>query len=537
MLTQIENLRLMTKVVIPTAVMLAAALGIVALAQRSLSILTAQTHEIIDVTATRQALAFMAAASVNGVAADEKNAMLMTDKSGLDAFASAYVTDLDHLKDSIANLEKLPADPVETGRLERIDHAIAAYGATGEQLYQFMVDKEFDKAHALSNGAAQNARQHLIDLIREEADQSTAKMRQAEGLADAQYERTLHLLIDLSVGGLICALLTVGCITQRFIVRPLTSITDSMGRLSQGDLAIRIDGADRRDEIGILGRALMIFRDQSIALRENAENLNAAHDEIRELNGVLERRVEERTAELGEVHRKLLGKERLAALGQLTATVAHELRNPLSTIRNTVIVIQESVGRAGLGLERPLERVERSIERCNGIIADLLDYARTRELRRTPATGDEWLLEVLHDQPLPATINLTHGLGAPGCIVSIDIERMRRVVINLIENAAQAMAEPAPDGREQRIIVTTAASAASYELVIEDTGPGISPDVLARVFEPLFSTKSFGTGLGLPTVKQIVEQHDGTVELTSAPGTGTRVVIRLPIASVGEIAA
>ena len=537
MLRQIENLRLMTKVVIPTAVMLAVALGIVALAERSLDTLRAQTHQIVHVTANRQALALVAAASVNSVAANEKNAMLMTDKAGLDVFATAYVSDMDHLKESIEKLRELAVDPVETDRLDHIKAAIDAYGASGEQLYQYMVDRDFDRAHALSNGAAQIARERLIDLIREEVDYSMAAMRQAEGTADARYERTLALLIGLSVGGLICALLTVGWISKRFIVRPLTTIADSMGRLSEGDLTITIGGGDRRDEIGILGRALMIFRDQSIALREQTETLNAAYAEIGELNVVLERRVDERTAELRDAHQELLKKERLAALGQLTATVAHELRNPLGAIRNTLTTIEASVIRAGLDLERPLGRMERSIERCNGIIDELLDYTRIRPLNRSEAIADTWLLDVLLDQQLPPGIRLVPRPGAPGCKVSIDVERVRRVVINLIENAAQAMAEPAPAGKERQIIVSSAASEAHYELVIEDNGPGIAPDVLPRVFEPLFSTKSFGAGLGLPTVKQIVEQHGGEVELTSEPGIGTRVLIRLPRPSAHDIAA
>ena len=537
MLRRIENLRLMAKVAIPPAVMLGVALGIVVLAERSLSELTAQTHEIIRVTAARQTEALVAAASVNSVAADEKNAMLMTDKAGLDVFASAYVTDLDRLKDSIAKLRRLPADPTETDRLARIERAIDAYGSTGEQLYQFMVDKQFDQAHALSTGGAQQARETLIALIGEEVDRSAAMMRKAESLADARSARTLELLIGLSGGGLIGALLTVGWITKRFIVRPLTEITRLMGRLSAGDLAVRIDGDDRRDEIGTLGRALMIFRDRSIALRDHAERLNAAHREIREMNEVLEGRVEERTAELRNAHDELLRSERLAALGQVTATVAHELRNPLSAIRNTLYVIRQSATQAGLNLARPFERAERSIGRCDGIIVNLLDYAEPKEVRRTAALADEWLAEVLRDYPLPASIGLTPKLGAPGCKVAIDRDRMHRVVINLIENAVQAMAEPLPGGEERTIRVTTTTSATHFALIVEDRGTGIAPEMLPKVFEPFFSTKSFGTGLGLPTVKQIVEQHDGIVELTSTPGMGTRVAIRLPRAATDQMAA
>jgi signal transduction histidine kinase len=537
MVKPLENLALMTKVVIPTAVMLAVALGIVALAERSLGQLTAQTHEIIAVTATRQALALQAEASLDSVAADEKNAMLMTDKSGLDFFASAYMSDLDRLKDSVAKLALLPHDPGEADRLRRMNGFIDAYGGTGEQLYQFMVDRNFDAAHALSTGPAQQARDRLLALIRDEVDQSAAQMRQAQGQADKRYRRSLRLLLGLSAAGLLCALGMIGWITKRFIVRPLRTMTEAMGRLSGGDLAITIEGADRRDEIGVLARALTIFRDQSIALRENTRHLEAAHAEIAELNAVLERRVEERTAELEAAHEALLRKERLAALGQITATVAHELRNPLGVIRNSVAAIEGAVGKAGLDLARPLGRIDRGIGRCDGIIAELLDFARIREISPSPTMADEWLLEVLLEQSLPADVHLAHELASPGCEIEIDADRMRRVVVNLVENAAQALAEPGAAETERRITVTTAASSESWEFVIADTGPGIAPATLARVFEPLFSTKSFGTGLGLPTVKQIVEQHGGRIDLTSIVGTGTRVAIRLPRAQAAEIAA
>jgi len=111
---------------------------------------------------------------------------------------------------------------------------------------------------------------------------------------------------------------------------------------------------------------------------------------------------------------------------------------------------------------------------------------------------------------------------------------MRRVLINLLDNAAQAMTEP---GRERRITVSTAHVGERFELAIEDTGAGIPSDVLPKVFEPLFSTKSFGTGLGLATVKQIVAQHDGTIDLDSEMGRGTRFIIRLPCKEKAEVSA
>ncbi len=117
-----------------------------------------------------------------------------------------------------------------------------------------------------------------------------------------------------------------------------------------------------------------------------------------------------------------------------------------------------------------------------------------------------------------------------------DPERLRRVMVNLVDNAVQSFPDGAPNGRELEVSVATRQNGDSIEITISDTGPGIAPEVLPRIFEPLFSTKTFGTGLGLPTVKQIVEQH-GEVELSSELGVGTRALVRLPLPPSQEIAA
>jgi signal transduction histidine kinase len=228
---------------------------------------------------------------------------------------------------------------------------------------------------------------------------------------------------------------------------------------------------------------------------------------------------------------ELLKQERLSLLGQLTASVAHELRNPLGTIRNTVQTIYETARAHGLEIDRQMERVERTIDRCDGIIADLLDYAGTREIAPMPLELDPWLGSLLDKQKIPERITLERRLAAPGTIVPIDTERLGCAIANLIENAADAIAAT-PDLAERRIIASThkgsSATGGKAEIVIADTGPGMKQEVLVRALEPLFSTRAFGTGLGLPTVKRIVEQHGGELAIGSAPGRGTRVQIRLP---------
>jgi signal transduction histidine kinase len=272
----------------------------------------------------------------------------------------------------------------------------------------------------------------------------------------------------------------------------------------------------------IMSHAYQVMRDEQVTLAQRQMKAQELVTEMRTAKAEAERARAVAEAEL-------LKKERLSVLGQLTATVAHELRNPLSATRNSLHAIRELMRASEVSIDRPMARIERSIARCDSIISDLLDYARPRALERAEIVLDPWLIEVLDEQKLPNAVTLERRLGAGDAVVSLDAERFRRVIINLIENAEQALHEAA--GAERRIIVSTASSDVT-SITIEDNGPGIAPEILPRIFEPLFSTKSFGTGLGLPTVRQIVEQHDGTIAIASAPEGGACVRIRLPAAAV-----
>jgi signal transduction histidine kinase len=234
---------------------------------------------------------------------------------------------------------------------------------------------------------------------------------------------------------------------------------------------------------------------------------------------------------------ELLKKERLSVLGQFTATVANELRNPLSAIRNTLFTMREIAQSSGLQLDRPIARIQRSIARCDRIIGDLLEYIRNPELSRISVNFDEWLRDVLVEHGLPPAVTLVEEHAAPDAIVRIDADRIRHVVINLIDNAAQALGEMPPGSGPLRIAVKSAVVGGALELSVADTGPGIPPENMARIFEPLFSTKSFGAGLGLSTVKQIVVQHGGAIDIDSELGAGTRVTIRLPVEQLMKVAA
>ncbi len=229
---------------------------------------------------------------------------------------------------------------------------------------------------------------------------------------------------------------------------------------------------------------------------------------------------------------ELLHAERMATLGRLSATVSHELRNPLGAIRTSLAVVEIKARAAGLDIERATARMERSIVRCDRIIEEMLDYARAGQLKTVPTEIDSWLGQVLDEQTVPDGISVRRDLAAPGAVLDIDPDRLQRAIINLYENACDAMAEldgEAPGGAARTLSVGSRDDGGEVVITIADEGPGMTDEVMANALEPLFSTKSFGVGLGLPIVKQIVEQHGGRIEFRTAPGDGTRATIRMPL--------
>jgi signal transduction histidine kinase len=274
-------------------------------------------------------------------------------------------------------------------------------------------------------------------------------------------------------------------------------------------------------------RALGEVRQAQRALIESEAAVRAANER-------LEQRVEERTQELRAAQDELLKQERFSTIGHMTSTVAHELRNPLGAISNSLYLLrQATAGDDSLG--RAVERGERSIVRCNKIINNLLDYTVSRPFRPYRLGVDQWLESVLAEQSIPSWVEVERHFDAPGGAIGADSDRLGRAIANLIENAVQAV-EGAAEGAPRRIVIATRLGE-HVEIAVTDTGPGIPAEVLPQIFEPLFSTRNFGAGLGLAIVSQIVAQHGGTVAAESAPGEGTTVRLRLPHASTKTIAA
>ncbi len=240
----------------------------------------------------------------------------------------------------------------------------------------------------------------------------------------------------------------------------------------------------------------------------------------------------------------LVSKGRMEQLGQLTATIAHELRNPLGAVRTSAFLIERKIKDKNLGFEPQLARINNGVSRCDDIITQLLDFSRTKPLAARPSDLDQWLMKMLEEEAkqLPAAVSIECDLNLAGRLVPFDPARLQRALINLLSNASEAMVgkgdDPAKfETRMPLIRISTEVLDGHAVIRIKDSGPGISEANLARVREPLFTTKSFGTGLGLPAVDQIANQHHGRLVIQSTPGEGAEFALHLPLQTPKENAA
>lgn len=271
-----------------------------------------------------------------------------------------------------------------------------------------------------------------------------------------------------------------------------------------------------------------------------ATQLQAVNDEVTTLN----RDLADNLIRLREAQDEIVRKSKMAQIGQLTATVAHELRNPLGAVRTSAFLLSRKLNAKELGVEQQIERIQKGVVRCDNIITQLLDFSRSKALQCEPAKIDEWLKKTLDEEipKLPKAVRVECVLGLGDLQAPMDAAHMSRVIINLIANASEAMVGKGDDPAKfatqaPRITIESRHAPRGIEIAVTDNGPGIPPETLKKIFEPLFTTKSFGTGLGLPAVEKILEQHGGGLDVKSAPGEGACFTAWIPFGNAGRKAA
>jgi signal transduction histidine kinase len=272
-----------------------------------------------------------------------------------------------------------------------------------------------------------------------------------------------------------------------------------------------------------------------IGRRERAE------EDLRRLNAVLELKVEERTRQLLAAQEELVRREKLAVLGQLAESVGNELRNPLGVMNNAVFFLRNLLTGAEETAQEYLEILQGEIDTSRHILTDFIDFFRTRSPRTKAVAVAELIGENTEKFAIPDNIALRLELPDSLPSLSVDPAQMGQVLRNLVSNAIQAMPlggalnisarlvgaglvpvrDPKgyPQGLPQRDFV---------EISVADTGEGIAPENMEKLFQPLFSTKSRGVGLGLPISKNLVEANGGRIQMESLPEKGSTFAVVLP---------
>lgn len=302
------------------------------------------------------------------------------------------------------------------------------------------------------------------------------------------------------------------------IASPMLRLRAASQAIAGGDLEQR-SNIQRSDEIGELAAA---FDHMAVRLRERTAEARRLYDETLERN----QQLQDINSRLQSAQLQLIQSEKLAAVGQLTAGIVHDVKNPLAVIKGLAEILQEEPGLNNFAREQ-LTNIRDNAGRANAIVNDLLTFARQstpelqeRDLRETVQAS----LRLTEYLVRKARVRASLELPAEPVLLAYDAQQIEQVLINLIQNATQAM----PNGGQ--LVITLAVADGLAVISVRDSGVGIPPENLRRIFDPFFTTKGDdGTGLGLSVSYGIIARHHGTIRVESVVGQGTTFIITLPV--------
>jgi signal transduction histidine kinase len=253
--------------------------------------------------------------------------------------------------------------------------------------------------------------------------------------------------------------------------------------------------------------------------RKAEKNARDAQEQLIEQQHHEKERVE---AELAKVRDELVTTTRLAAIGQVSASIAHDLRNPLGAVRNASYFLKRRLSGCEPKVSEHLEIIDQEITRADNIITNLLEMARPKVPHKQSLDFAEIVKDVFDRARGTRKVCCRISAVPDPFIVQADPNQLRQVISNILDNAIDAMKG------QGEVLVQTSRDSEYDTLVFRDTGPGFDPQVRDKIFEPLVTTKANGTGLGLTICRQIVEKHGGTIDTEGCKERGATIRIRLP---------
>jgi len=324
-----------------------------------------------------------------------------------------------------------------------------------------------------------------------------ASVSKAESLVDANVNAGLNAATTYTIAIALVVLvvaLIIGVILSNTIVSPVSHLVNTTQRLAQGDYAQRAE-IESSDEIG-----------------ELATSFNTMADAI-----------QTRDKEIEDANEQLVRQEKLAILGQLAGGVGHELRNPLAAIKNGAVFLEMALDDPEPMVAETLNIINKEVASSEHIIGSLLDYARPKEPSRTSVDVNEVVSVAISRIDIPSWITLKTELNDNLPQIFADPQQLQQIFDNIIRNGVQAM----PGGGDLTVS-TTQPESGQVAIKIVDTGQGMSAETIDKLFEPLFTTKATGIGLGMAVTKSLVTANNGTIEVASELELGTTFTIQLP---------
>ncbi len=324
-------------------------------------------------------------------------------------------------------------------------------------------------------------------------------------------------------------------------------ITTGKRRITAKRLELKAIGKDKPEfpvEIS-LSAVKMQGKWNAIGIIRDITERKKMEEALRKSREELSEKVKERTLELAtaneqlkqemkermEMQEKLIRSEKLAAVGKIAGGIGHDLRNPLNIIDNSALYISEVLKDVNGKVRKQLNIIHKTVQRASKIVTDLLDFSQAKPLCFEKCNANNIIEEALSNIETPENITVEIHLDEDIPEILIDAHQIQRVFLNIISNAFRAM----PGGGSLSIRSTLRPALSKdrtgtgiVEIDFKDTGEGIKGENLEKIFEPLFTTRSKGIGLGMVIVKDIIDKHNGTIDVQSKVGRGTTFTVKLP---------
>lgn len=304
-----------------------------------------------------------------------------------------------------------------------------------------------------------------------------------------------------------------GVLLSRDMTTALTDLTKTAEFIAGGDLARRPSESTRRDEIGRLARSFTTM----------ANRVSDARDQ-------LERRITDRTSDLQsamvrlrETQDELVRKERLATIGQLASSVGHELRNPLGVMSNSVYLLERTMKTPSPNANKYLSLLRAQIKLSERIVSDLLDSARKPSAERKLVDVRPFLVEQVERVAIPPNVRLDVQVDEPLPLMHVDPDQVGQILVNLLTNGAQSIGD-----YPGTLSVRARNGAGRVHIDVRDTGPGVPMELTEKIFEPLFTTKARGIGLGLSVSRSLAVANDGLLSVMNHAEGGAVFTLDLP---------